>query len=121
MSIKIEKGRLTIFRYFILFITVMYMGGLTMFTHTHQVHGVIVVHFFPFTPASDTQPSHESTEQEVMLLNYFYNTQMVDTIIPEVSPSAIFTLICTLYYQDSRSEVTVRYMQTYDLRAPPMV
>ena len=51
-----------------------YLGGITLFTHSHVVNGVIIVHSHPF------KGQHEHTE--VQLETIFYLASFVSSSLP---------------------------------------
>lgn len=66
----------------LLFIT--YLGGITLFTHSHVVNGVIIVHSHPF------KGQHEHTE--VQLETIFFLSSFIASSVPELIVAALVFL-----------------------------
>ena len=67
-----------------------YLGGITLFTHSHVVNGVIIVHSHPF------KGQHEHTE--VQLETIFYLASFVSSSLPLLPVAATVFLgfvVCT--------------------------
>ncbi len=95
----------------LLFIT--YLGGITLFTHSHVVNGVIIVHSHPFKGA------HEHTE--VQLETVFYLTSFLSSSLPEllaVAP-ALLVLLCVLRVPRTERIKCAKSRGGISLRAPP--
>ena len=60
---------------------VMYWGGITLFTHSHVVNGVIMVHSHPFK----ANHQHTQAEAETILILDHYTTPAVSPLEPVVS------------------------------------
>ena len=67
-----------------------YLGGITLFTHSHVVNGVIIVHSHPF------KGQHEHTE--VQLETIFYLASFVSSSLPPfpVAATVLLVLLCVL-------------------------
>ena len=67
-----------------------YLGGITLFTHSHVVNGVIIVHSHPF------KGQHEHTE--VQLETIFYLASFVSSSLPllPVAATVFLVLLCVL-------------------------
>lgn len=70
-----EKLR-SIIRIFLPLLFITYLGGITLFTHSHVVNGVIIVHSHPF------KGEHEHTE--VQLETIFYLSSFILSSLPEL-------------------------------------
>ena len=62
-----------------------YLGGITLFTHSHVVNGVIIVHSHPF------KGQHEHTE--VQLETIFYLASFVSSSLPLLPVAATVFLV----------------------------
>lgn len=95
----------------LLFIT--YLGGITLFTHSHVVNGVIIVHSHPF------QGEHEHTQ--VQLETIFYLSSFIASSVPELLAVALAALIL-LHILRIPAVECIKYVKPHSgisLRAPP--
>lgn len=60
----IKRLYINILRYFIPILFISYLAGITLFTHSHVVNGVTIVHSHPFN--KDTNHSHTTTEFQLI-------------------------------------------------------
>lgn len=68
-----KQGCLKIMRWFLPVLFISYMAGITLFTHSHVVNGVTIVHSHPFK--KDSPHSHTTVEfQLIHLLNHVVTT-----------------------------------------------
>jgi len=104
-------------KWFCLSLFILYISGITLFTHTHVVNRTLHVHSHPFKFGEKQQ--HDHTEKEYRVLDHFYRTTLTPEIIPEIGvtgdiPSVIFTYPA-LYEQLHLIPST----SSHQLRAPP--
>lgn len=95
----------------LLFIT--YLGGITLFTHSHVVNGVIFAHSHPFAG------EHEHSEAEaetIFFLSSFFSPS--PTLFHEVVP-AFFILLCILPVIPIQRIDCRTSHRCISLRAPP--
>ncbi len=112
-----KKTVLTLFKWFLPVLFVSYMAGITLFTHSHVVNGVTIVHSHPFKKGTE----HKHTSHEVQLIHYLSHLILTEagslTVVFGHVPVFIVVLLtaylCTGYI--SRSTEHIR------LRAPPTV
>lgn len=92
---------------------VLYWGGITLFTHSHVVNGVIIVHSHPFK----ANHQHSQAEAETILYLDHYATSALPSIEPTVSYTrillSVLTIPPTMHLYLSPAEDGIR------LRAPP--
>lgn len=68
-----KQGCLKIVRWFLPVLFISYMAGITLFTHSHVVNGVTIVHSHPFK--KDSAHSHTTVEfQLIHLLSHVATT-----------------------------------------------
>ena len=79
-----------IMKYILPLLFIAYLGGITLFTHSHVVNGVIIVHSHPF------KGQHEHTE--VQLETIFYLASFVSSSLPllPVAATVFLVLLCVL-------------------------
>lgn len=109
-----EKLR-SIMKFFLPYLFIFYLGGITLFTHTHVVNGVIIVHSHPF------KGTHEHTEVQVETI--FYLTSFVASSVPTLlfAATAFLILLCVLAVPAVERIKYVRARRGIYLRAPPTV
>lgn len=61
---------------------ILYVSGITLFTHSHVVNKTRYIHSHPFKFGEKQQ--HDHTEKEYCLLDHFYRTTLTAEIIPEI-------------------------------------
>ena len=90
-----------------------YLGGITLFTHSHVVNGVIIVHSHPF------KGQHEHTE--VQLEPIFYLASFVSSSLPllPVAATVFLVLLCVLSILTTECIKCVKLRGGICLRAPP--
>ena len=103
-----------------------YLGGITLFTHSHVVNGVIIVHSHPF------KGQHEHTE--VQLETIFYLASFVSSSLPLLPVAAtvaatgsngreeetvFLVLLCVLSILTTECIKCVKLRGGICLRAPP--
>ena len=77
-------------RLFLLLLFIAYWGGLTLFTHSHVVNGVIIVHSHPF------KGQHEHTEVQLETI-FFLSSFVASSLSALLSATPIFLiLLCVL-------------------------
>lgn len=105
-------------KWFCLSLFVLYVSGITLFTHSHVVNKTRYIHSHPFKFGEKQQ--HDHTEKEYYLLDHFFRTTLTAEIIPEIGITCniIPVTLClpSLYEQlHLLAPVTTR-----QLRAPPV-
>lgn len=107
-----EKLR-NILKWFLPLLFIAYLGGITLFTHSHVVNGVIIVHSHPFKGA------HEHTEAQVETI--FFLSSFVASSLPAVlfAAPAFLVLLCVLVVPAVERIKYVKARGSISLRAPP--
>ena len=98
---------------YVLFIS--YMAGITLFTHSHVVNGVTIVHSHPFKKGVE----HSHTTVEFQLIHFLNHFQTTDAGILPVFASFIALLLCTLLWCPQRTGHLTPCVGVVSLRAPP--
>lgn len=102
-----------IFRFFFPLLFVFYWGGITLFSHSHVVNGVIVVHSHPFKTAH----THSANGLETIFFLTHFSTSGQETIShPFIA--GLF-LLCVFLIPVLQAGVSLRTSQVISLRAPP--
>ena len=89
---KMKRLYLNIMKWFLPVLFISYMAGITLFTHSHVVNGVTIVHSHPFKKGVE----HSHTTVEFQLIHFLNHFQTTDAGILPVFASFIALLLCTL-------------------------
>lgn len=102
-----------IMKCFLPLLFIAYLGGITLFTHSHVVNGVIIVHSHPF------KGQHEHTE--VQLETIFYLASFVSSSLPllPVAATVFLVLLCVLSILTTECIKCVKLRGGICLRASP--
>ena len=92
----------SIAKYFLPVLFISYIGCISLFTHTHVVNGVTIVHSHPYNPKA--HHGHTTTEFPVGVL----------------LSAVLFAFSCRLFYPATRFVRTLRQWGAHGLRAPPV-
>ena len=86
-------------RWFLPVLFISYMAGITLFTHSHVVNGVTIVHSHPFK--KDSPHSHTTVEfQLIHLLNHVVTFSLL--------------LVCSIRFRGvRRGQDTIRLLQAW--------
>ena len=98
----------------VLFIS--YMVGITLFTHSHVVNGVTIVHSHPFKKGSE----HSHTTVEFQLIHLLNHVLVTDSgLIPTFAVAAL-SLLCILFIRPQVEPYHRSCPGVISLRAPPV-
>ncbi|WP_455663916.1 hypothetical protein [Phocaeicola sp.] len=100
-------------KFFLPLIFIVYLGGITLFTHSHVVNGVIIVHSHPF------QGEHQHTEVEFETIFFLTAFVASDGLFTPFSVLVFLVLLCVLAVP---ALVRIKQEKTdcgFYLRAPP--
>ncbi|MBR8705411.1 hypothetical protein IX324_001184 [Bacteroides pyogenes] len=103
----------SIMKWFLPLLFIAYLGGITLFTHSHAVNGVIISHSHPF------KGEHEHSEAEVetiFFLSSFFSPSL--TISCATAP-VLLILLCVLSILSTEHAKYRNSYKTISLRAPP--
>ena len=116
-----EKLR-NILKWFLPLLFIAYLGGITLFTHSHVVNGVIIVHSHPF------KGEHQHTEVELETIFFLSSFAASGSLFtPSSLPailfvaSALVVLLRVLSVPAVEHVKCVRVRCGISLRAPPVV
>lgn len=93
---------------------VAYLGGITLFTHSHVVNGVIIVHSHPF------KSEHEHTETQIETI-FFLSSFVASSVSTLLFAVSVFFIL--LYVLAVPSVERIKYVKArcgIRLRAPPI-
>ena len=92
------------------------MGCISLFTHTHVVNGVTIVHSHPYKSGAE----HEHTTAEFQLIHILSNVTTVEPSMWAFFAVVLFAYSCRLYNPHSAFRRTVEEWGAHGLRAPPV-
>lgn len=101
-------------KWFLPVLFISYMVGITLFTHSHVVNGVTIVHSHPFKIGSD----HSHTTVEFQLIHLLNHVLVTDSgLIPTFVVAA---LLCILFIRPQIDPYHRSCPGVISLRAPPV-
>ncbi|OQC36276.1 MAG: hypothetical protein BWX63_02002 [Bacteroidetes bacterium ADurb.Bin041] len=110
-----------ILRCFLLLLFLGYYGSITLFTHSHIVNEVVIVHSHPYNPFSKDKPSsHQHSTNEfvlISLLSHFLTTVVFTTFSIGVLKVVFKKYILSKNENNYFSRI---YVCFNGLRAPPL-
>lgn len=80
-------------KFFLPLIFIVYLGGITLFTHSHVVNGVIIVHSHPF------KGEHQHTEVEFETIFFLSAFVASDGLFTPFSVLVFLVLLCVLGFR----------------------
>lgn len=112
MRIRIKSNNFIKWALVVLFAS--YVGGITLFTHTHIIDKVTYVHSHPFHKGE-----HSHSDGQLMLLHQFFHTSISSSVIPEFDFSDKSDVRAITYPRFHGSEHFLKSVNNPPLRAPP--
>ena len=109
------KGRLPKWFFIILFTS--YVSGISLFTHTHVINNTTYVHSHPFKKGEKSRHTH--TENQLFILDHFYNTSITSDILPKIDLSAICQPKTISYIDDYQASHLLKPASEIPARGPP--
>ena len=100
---------------FLPLIFIAYLGGITLFTHSHVVNGVIIVHSHPF------KGEHQHTEVELETIFFLSSFAASGSLFTPSSTTVFWVLLCLLAVPAVERIKLIRTGCGIYLRAPPAV
>ena len=94
-------------KWFLPLLFIAYLGGITLFTHSHVVNGVIISHSHPF------KGEHEHSEDEAETI---FSPSL---IISFATAPVLLVLLCVLNVLSTEHVKCRNSYKTISLRAPP--
>ena len=115
VPVTMKKYLIHILKLFLPLIFIAYLGGITLFTHSHVVNGVIIVHSHPFNGA------HKHTEVELETIFFLSSFAASDSLLTPFSASILLVLLCLLATPIVEHIKLAKACCGIYLRAPPVV
>ncbi|TCO93725.1 hypothetical protein EV202_10616 [Bacteroides heparinolyticus] len=103
----------TIMKWFLPLLFIAYLGGITLFTHSHVVNGVIISHSHPF------KGEHEHSEAEVETIFFLSSFFSPSFTVSYATAPVLFVLLCVLSVLSTEHIKCRNSNKTISLRAPP--
>lgn len=103
-------------RYFLPILFISYIGCISLFTHTHVVNGVTIVHSHPYK--SDAHHSHTTTEFQ--LIHVLSHLTTAEPSVGVLLSAVLFLFASRLFYPIGRFVRTPVVWRAHGLRAPPV-
>lgn len=94
-----------------------YMAGITLFTHSHVVNGVTIVHSHPFKKGGE----HSHTTVEFQLIHILDHTLVTDNGLTPLFVTSVLSLLCIFLASPQRMRYCRPCPGAISLRAPPVV
>ena len=112
---QMKRLYLNIMKWLLPVLFISYMAGITLFTHSHVVNGVTIVHSHPFKKGAE----HSHTTVEFQLIHFLNHFQTIDAGILPVFTSFVALLLCTLLWCPQQTGRLTPCAGVVSLRAPP--
>lgn len=108
-------------KYFLLILFVGYCASITLFTHTHIVNGVTIVHSHPYNPFSNNKPvNHQHSEQEFILIHLLSHFLAIVLFI-SVSIEIYNKVLRKHKIKENKEDyINIFFLSSNNLRAPPL-
>ena len=113
--VTMKKHLIHILKLFLPLIFIAYLGGITLFTHSHVVNGVIIVHSHPF------KGEHQHTEVELETIFFLSPFAASGSLFTPSSTTVFWVLLCLLAVPAVERIKLIRTDCGIYLRAPPAV
>ncbi len=108
-----NKTLRNIFRLLFPLLFVFYWGGITLFSHSHVLNGVIVVHSHPFKAGH----IHSESGLETIFFLTHFNTSGEEIVSHPIIPGLL--LLCVFLIPALQAGVNSHSSRVVSLRAPP--
>ena len=117
---------LNIMKWFLPVLFISYMAGITLFTHSHVVNGVTIVHSHPFKKGTEHNPfkkggEHSHTTVEFQLIHILDHTLVTDNGLTPLFVTSVLSLLCIFLASPQRMRYCRPCPGVISLRAPPVV
>ena len=105
-----------IIKFFLPVLFISYMAGITLFTHSHVVNGVTIVHSHPFKKGTE----HNHTTVEFQLLHLLNQVLVTDSGLLPIFVVSVLSLLCILLIRPQGECYCRSCPGVVSLRAPPV-
>ena len=103
-------------KYFLPVLFLSYIGCISLFTHTHVVNGVTIVHSHPYQSGG----GHEHTTAEFQLIHLLSNITTPEPAMWLFFAAVLFAYSCRLYLPAYSFYSITEEWRAHGLRAPPV-
>lgn len=110
-----EKRHIKFMRFFLPILFIFYVGGITLFTHTHVVNGVIIVHSHPY------KAEHTHTAQQAETIFFLSSLYTYGDIPQPLTPVLWLILLGILVAPAVSNKPLSSTYGVISLRAPPVL
>jgi hypothetical protein len=114
----LKKLSTEISKYFFLVLFIGFFGSITIFSHTHVVNGVTIVHSHPFKSDNKGNPLHSHSDKGYitiqLLSSFIFSSTLIYYTFGELAG-----VINKLSIRLKEQQVNDLYHYCYSLRAPP--
>lgn len=107
------------FRYFFPIFFLIYLGNITLFTHSHIIDGVTIVHSHPFKKDNAGHPAHQHTPAQFQLIHQLSSFGSEEISTTYISPAVFLTVLAALVIRFTNPDVRDIFKRIISLRAPP--
>lgn len=104
-----------ILKWFLTILFVGYIGGITLFTHSHIVDKTTFIHSHPFQKSD-----HAHTKEQLVLLHQFFHTAITSSVVPEFNFSINSTPKVIFFPKYRQFSLTPKADNSRSPRAPPV-
>ena len=112
-----KQGYLKIMRWFLPVLFISYMAGITLFTHSHVVNGVTIVHSHPFKQGT----AHQHSTVELLHIHILSHLIADSATVVFALPLFVSFLLCLLLGRLPHTHFHAPYHGVTALRAPPAI
>jgi len=106
--------------YWLLSLFLGFYASITLFSHSHIINGVTIVHSHPFNKGTGDKPiNHQHSEKEYSLIQFLSHFSTTSAFVL-IELSTLFCLLYKLFINpDENNQLKLRSKCNYSLRAPP--
>lgn len=103
-------------RYFLPVLFISYIGCISLFTHSHVVNGVTIVHSHPYKPGTE----HEHTTAEFQLIHMLSSIETENPSMWAFVSVILFSYCSRLFFPSRHFCLISEKWGAHGLRAPPV-
>ncbi len=111
-----KKFSLNILKFSLPLLFIAYVACISLFTHSHVVNGVTIVHSHPF----DKDSQHSHTASQFQLIYLLTHLQLADGAVTLLIVAMSLVLLRRLSYELPRLHIQAHLRGVLSLRAPPV-
>ena len=110
--------RTTISSWLLLLLFIEYVGGMTLFMHSHVINGEEIFHSHIYNGSAE-QPNHSHSQQQVKVIAALSTFVAVAAFTPLLISAPIEARFS--YLNETTQNIIQQYSHNLSLRAPPVV